>query len=56
MRDLKLFIPSDCVASETKEQNDYALQLMARVCKADISSSSELDLGRLASQPSADAA
>ena len=56
MRDLKLFIPSDCVASETKEQNDYALQLMARVCKADTSSSSELDLGRLASQPSADAA
>ena len=56
MRDLKLFIPSDCVASETKEQNDYALALMARVCKADISPSNSLDLGELASRPGADAA
>lgn len=56
MRDLKLFIPSDCVASESKQQNDYALQLMERVCKADISPSSELDLGQLVSQPGADAA
>jgi nicotinamidase-related amidase len=56
MRDLKLFIPSDCVASETKEQNDYALQLMARVCKADITPSTLLDLDGLAARSTADAA
>ena len=44
MRDFDLHIPCDCVASETKEQNDYALQLMARVCKADIRPSTELRL------------
>ena len=53
MRDLRLFIPADCVASETNEQNDYALQLMARVCKADITPSSDLDLDALASKSTA---
>ena len=56
MRDLKLFIPADCVASETSEQNDQALRLMARVCKADITPSVELDLEELAASKSADAA
>ena len=55
MREYRLFIPSDCVASETREQNDHALQLMARVCKADISPSTELDLAGLVST-AADAA
>lgn len=50
MRDLNLLIPSDCIASESKEQNDYALQLMERVCKADIMPSTELDLESLASR------
>jgi nicotinamidase-related amidase len=50
MRDLKLFIPCDCVASETREQNDYALALMARVCKANIAPSHELDLEALAGE------
>jgi nicotinamidase-related amidase len=44
MRDLELHIPCDCVASETAEQNDYALKLMARVCKADIRRSTALEL------------
>lgn len=47
MRDFELHIPSDCVASETTEQNDYALALMARVCKADTTPSTELDLDAL---------
>jgi nicotinamidase-related amidase len=46
MRDLRLHIPSDCVASESEAQNRYALELMARVCKADITPSTELDLER----------
>jgi nicotinamidase-related amidase len=53
MRDLELHIPCDCIASETKEQNDYALALMARVCKADTRPSTELDLAALAAQGSA---
>jgi nicotinamidase-related amidase len=56
LRDFKLFIPSDCVASETKEQNDYALKLMERVCKADITPSSALDLESLPGGDAADAA
>lgn len=44
MRDFKLFIPSDCIASETEAENQYALQLMKKVVKADIRPSTELDL------------
>lgn len=48
MRDLKLFVPSDCIASETEAENNYALQLMKKVVKADIRPSVELDLEALA--------
>jgi nicotinamidase-related amidase len=44
MRDLKLYIPSDCIASNTEAENHYALQLMKKVVKADIRPSTELDL------------
>jgi nicotinamidase-related amidase len=44
MRDLKLFIPADCVASNTEEENRSALKLMQKVVKADIRPSTELDL------------
>ena len=47
MRDLKLYIPSDCVASDSDAENRYALQLMKKVVKADITPSTELDLERL---------
>lgn len=47
LRDYKLFIPSDCVVSESEEQNTHALELMARVCKADITPSHELDLSTM---------
>jgi nicotinamidase-related amidase len=47
MRDLRLLIPSDCVASESEAENHYALQLMQKVVKADITPSTELDLERL---------
>ena len=35
MRDFKIFVPSDCVVSETQADNDYALEQMAKVLKAD---------------------
>ena len=44
MRDFKLFIPSDCIASNTEAENQYALQLMKKVVKADIRPSTALDL------------
>jgi len=44
MRKLRLFIPSDCIASNTEAENQYALQLMKKVVKADIRPSTELDV------------
>jgi nicotinamidase-related amidase len=35
MRDLRLFAPSDCIVSNTQEQNDAALEQMRTVMKAD---------------------
>ncbi len=42
MRDFDIVIPSDCVAANTRQQSDVALQLMHRVLKADIRPSSQL--------------
>ncbi|NEU30050.1 cysteine hydrolase [bacterium LRH843] len=36
MRDFKLIIPPDCIASVTKEANDKAINIMDEVIKADI--------------------
>jgi nicotinamidase-related amidase len=47
MRGLRLFIPSDCVASESEAENRSALQLMQKVVKADITPSTRLDLEAL---------
>lgn len=44
MRDFHLFVPSDCIASNTIEENDYALQQMERILKADTRPSAELIL------------
>lgn len=43
LRDYKLVIPQDCVASNTAEENEAALKLMAKVVKADIRPSDEID-------------
>lgn len=40
-------IPCDCVASNTREENEAALRLMSKVVKADITPSIELDLAKL---------
>src|SRR5215216_5952698 len=44
MRDFKIFVPSDCVVSNTEEENQHALKQMETVLKADVTVSSELDL------------
>jgi nicotinamidase-related amidase len=44
MRDFQLFVPQDCVASNTGEENSRALSQMERVLKADIRPSAQLDL------------
>lgn len=53
MRDHHLVVPADCVISNTPEENDYALQQVARVLKGDVTPSTELDLDRLIASASA---
>jgi nicotinamidase-related amidase len=47
MRDFHLVVPSDCVASNSTQENEHALELMKTVLKADIRPSTELDLDEL---------
>ena len=44
MRDYKLIVPADCVASNTLDQTNQALEQMKSVLKADICNSKELKL------------
>ena len=44
MRDYRLYVPSDCVASNDPDDNEHALEQMEIVLKADITPSTELDL------------
>ena len=47
MRDYKVFVPADCVVSNTEEENRYALKQMETVLKADTTRGKELDLKRI---------
>lgn len=47
MRDFKIFVPSDCVVSNTEEENLHALKQMETVLKADITPGAELDLNAI---------
>ena len=47
MRDLNLFVPADCVVSNTVAENEHALEQMHKILKADITPSTELDLAAL---------
>jgi isochorismate hydrolase len=47
MRDFKLVVPRDCLASEEQADNRHALQHMASTCKADTGPSSGIDFARL---------
>ncbi|RYG69602.1 cysteine hydrolase [bacterium] len=47
IRDFKVVVPSDCMASNTREENDSALEVMSKVLKADTRKASEIDLEEL---------
>lgn len=48
MRDFNVIVPADCIASNTREINDQAIEQIRRICKADVRPHHELDLCRLA--------
>ena len=47
MRDFRIYVPADCIASESDDRSREALMLMQRVLKADISLSTDLRLEQL---------
>ncbi len=47
MRDFKIYVPHDCVVSNTEQENQSALKQMELVLKANTGPSSELDLKAL---------
>jgi nicotinamidase-related amidase len=47
MRDYRLVVPGDCVASETSRENRQALEVMRTLLKADVTPSTRLRLDRL---------
>jgi nicotinamidase-related amidase len=47
VRDFQLVVPADCVASNTEEENRYALQQMQAILKADTRPSAELSFDKL---------
>jgi len=47
MRDFKLVVPRDCLASEKEADNRNALEHMAATCKAEIGPSTAIDFARL---------
>jgi nicotinamidase-related amidase len=44
MRDFKIFVPADCVVSNTEEENRHALKQMETVLKANVTPGAKLDL------------
>jgi nicotinamidase-related amidase len=49
MRDFELHVPADCIASNTAQENQHAIEQMRVVLKADVTVSDELDLHALRS-------
>lgn len=49
MRDLATYVPRDCVAAVTAEENEHALKYMERVLKTDTTPSGTLDFASLIS-------
>jgi nicotinamidase-related amidase len=47
MRDFGLFVPRDCVASQTDAEDCHALEHMANICKANTDVSASIDLAKL---------
>jgi len=51
LRDFRLVIPADCVASQSREENTAVLRQMRRLLGADIRQSAAVDLRRLTRRP-----
>jgi nicotinamidase-related amidase len=49
IRDFKVVVPSDCLASNTLEENQNAIDVMSKVLKADTRPAPEIDLEELIS-------
>ena len=49
MRDYRLIVPQDCIASQSEADDRYALEHMAEVTKADVRPSAALDFAALTS-------
>jgi nicotinamidase-related amidase len=47
MRDYRLFVPADCVASNTTKETEYSLRQMKNILKADIRPSTAIELSVL---------
>ena len=47
MRDYRLVVPADCVASQKETENQRALKFLERVLKADVAPSTDTDLSTL---------
>lgn len=47
LRDFRIHVPEDCIASVSREDNQRALDYMRRVHRADTTPSTQLDLDRL---------
>jgi nicotinamidase-related amidase len=47
MRDFRLVVPRDCLASEEEADNRHALEHMAKTCKAGTAASGAIDFGSL---------
>lgn len=47
LRDFQLLVPSDCVCSNTKDENEHALAQMRTALKADTRPAREIDVGSL---------
>ena len=47
MRDYNIIVPSDCVVSNTRRENDNALDQIERVLKGTVTPSDQLDLAEL---------
>ncbi len=47
MRDFKVIVPRDCLASNHPGENEYALNVMSHILKANTTTSDEIDLQKL---------
>lgn len=50
LRDFRLIVPEDCVASNTDDENRVALEQMRKVLKAEVRPSDQIEFDRLKSR------